>query len=216
MARAAAVAQATPPTLWDPLVRISHWGIAFVVIANGVFTNGGSATHVWIGWVGMALLLMRLVWGVIGRREARFSAFPPNPVAAVRHLADLLTGRPRDYASHNPAGAMMVYALWASLALVIGTGLVMTGGISPMKLSEQEATLNEGDWSTLAPAGTEAENGEQGEGGGSWVKEVHSVAANLMLVLAVLHVAGVVVESRAMRRNLVAPMIAGSRNRPGS
>ena len=209
-----ALADAAPPALWDPVVRISHWGIAAVVITNGLFTRGGSTTHVWIGWLGMALLLMRLVWGVIGRPEARFSAFPPNPAAAVRHLADLLTARPRDYASHNPAGAIMVYALWASLAVVIATGLVMTGGASPMKLAEQEAALNSADWSTLAPEGGEAETG--GDDRSSWLKEVHSVAANMMLVLAVLHVAGVAVESRATRRNLVAPMIAGSRAPSGS
>ena len=45
--------------------------------------------------------------------------------------------------------------------------------------------------------------------GGTWKKvaeEVHEVAANLILVLVVLHVAGVAAESRAMGRNLVAPM----------
>jgi cytochrome b len=204
------------PALWDPLVRISHWGIAVVVIGNGLLTKGGGVSHVALGWIGMALLLIRLLWGLIGPAEARFSAFPPNPVAALQHLAQLLTGRPKGHASHNPAGAMMAYALWAMLAVVIATGLVMTGGASPMKIAEQQATLETGDWSTLAPASGEAENEAEGEGDESWVGEVHEVAANLMLVLAVLHVAGVVVESRLMRRNLVAPMIAGSRRSPAA
>jgi cytochrome b len=39
------------------------------------------------------------------------------------------------------------------------------------------------------------------------------VAANLMLLFAVLHVAGVVVEGRALRRNLVAPMLLGQGDR---
>jgi cytochrome b len=41
------------------------------------------------------------------------------------------------------------------------------------------------------------------------IKEVHELAANLMLVLAVVHVAGVAVESMALKRNLVRPMIRG-------
>jgi len=44
-------------------------------------------------------------------------------------------------------------------------------------------------------------------------EEVHEVAANLLLFLAALHVAGVVLESRAMRRNLVKPMILGDAHR---
>jgi cytochrome b len=205
------------PSLWDPLVRISHWGIAIVVIGNGLVTKAGGVSHVTLGWIAMALLLIRLLWGLIGPVEARFSAFPPNPAAALRHLAQVLAGRPAGHASHNPAGALMAYALWAMLAVVIATGLVMTGGASPMKIAEQQAILSDGDWSTLAPDSEGAENEAEGDEDGGWIKEVHEVAANLMLVLAVLHVAGVVIESRLMRRNLVAPMIAGSRKpRPGA
>jgi cytochrome b len=44
-------------------------------------------------------------------------------------------------------------------------------------------------------------------------EEVHEVVANLLLLLAALHVAGVFLESRAMRRNLVAPMVLGQRRK---
>lgn len=37
----------------------------------------------------------------------------------------------------------------------------------------------------------------------------HNLAANLILILALIHVAGVVVESRALRRNLVRPLVTG-------
>jgi cytochrome b len=96
---------ARPPALWDRIVRISHWGIVIVILANEVFTKGGSPLHVWFGWGGLILLLLRMAWGVIGTPEARFSAFPPNPVAALRQLKLLLVGKPPIYGSHNPAGA---------------------------------------------------------------------------------------------------------------
>lgn len=197
-----------PPDLWDPVVRISHWGLAVIVLANAVFTRGGSGWHVWLGWIGMGLLVLRLVWGVLGPREARFSAFPPNPRAALSHLARLVSGRVGHFPSHNPAGAMMIYAFWACLALVIATGLVMTGGRTPIQVAADQAAVASGDWSVLV---TE-DSGETGETrSGHLVQEVHVVAANLILILAVLHVAGVLVESRAMRRNLLAPMLAGRR-----
>ena len=114
-----------PPALWDPVVRLTHWGIAVSVLVNAALDEGGSLLHVSLGWLVMALLLLRMVWGVLGPGEARFSAFPPNPLAALRHLRQLVSGRVRHYPSHNPAGAIMAYAFWACLAVVTVTGLVM-------------------------------------------------------------------------------------------
>lgn len=58
---------------WDPLLRLAHWGIAVVVIANYAFTKEGGSVHIAFGWAGMALLLLRLIWGFVGPREARFA-----------------------------------------------------------------------------------------------------------------------------------------------
>lgn len=207
----AARAAGTPPALWDPVVRVTHWGIAASVLINAVLDEGGSVLHVTIGWIVVALLLLRMVWGGLGPAEARFSAFPPNPLAALRHLRQLAAGRVRHYPSHNPAGALMAYAFWATLAAVTLTGLVMTGGATPMQVASAQQVVASGDWSALI---------EQGEGGsdtdlafGEGVEEVHEVAANLLLILAALHVVGVALESRAMRRNLVSAMLTGKRQR---
>lgn len=207
----AAPAAQTPPTLWDPVVRITHWGIAASVLANAILDEGGSLFHVAVGWTVMALLILRLVWGVLGPAEARFSAFPPNPLAALRHLRQLATGRVEHYPSHNPAGALMAYAFWATLAVVTVTGLIMTGGATPMQVAADKAAVASGDWSALIREGEGAS--DEDESFGKAAEEVHEVAANLLLILAALHVAGVVLESRAMRRNLVAAMLTGQRPR---
>ena len=196
---------------WDPLLRLAHWGIAVVVIANYAFTKEGGSVHIALGWVGMALLLLRLIWGFVGPREARFASFPPNPMAALRHLGGLLRGTAPQYPSHNPAGALMAYALWACLAVLMLTGLGMSG-LSPFAQADLEAAVAEGDWSVLVEEDGDAE-GESPYG--DVLEEVHEVAANLILILAVLHVAGVAVESRALRRNLLAPMLITRRGRKG-
>jgi cytochrome b len=201
-----------PPDPWDPLIRITHWGVALAILANGLINKGGSVAHVWIGWGVMALFLTRLGWGIIGPAEARFSAFPPAPRAALRHIGELLRGRPREHRSHNPAGALMIYALWACLGTVIVTGLVMTGGKSPVTIAEEKAAVAAGDWSVLVQADAEDHAGTA-DTAERLSKEVHDVAANLMLILALIHVGGVAVESRALRRNLVRPMVTGRRNR---
>ncbi|EAV42674.1 hypothetical protein SIAM614_26968 [Stappia aggregata IAM 12614] len=200
----------SPPDLWDPLVRISHWLIAAAVIANGLINKGGGTIHIWIGWGVLGLLALRFVWGFLGPAEARFSAFLPDPRAAVSHLIDLVRGKPRHYRSHNPAGAIMVYALWACLVVVTGTGLYMTGAKSPITIAEEKAAVAAGDWSVLVKE--DDDEGEDKSALGEAAEEVHEIAANLMLVLALIHVAGVAVESRVMKRNLVRPMLVG-RNR---
>jgi len=84
-------------------------------------------------------------------------------------------------------------------------------GATPMKQAELEAAVAAGDWSVLVEEGEEAEDDESPFG--EAIKEVHEVAANLILLLAFLHVAGVVVESRVMGRNLVRPMLIAARRR---
>ncbi len=199
---------ASPPVLWDPVVRLSHWGIAVSVLGNALMTEGGSLAHVLIGWTAMAMLVLRLVWGVLGPREARFSAFPPNPAGAVAHLRRVFSGdKPRDYPSHNPAGALMVYVFWLALAVVVATGLVMTGGATPMQVAADKAAVASGDWAALVRDGDTDQDSVLGEA----AEEVHEVAANLLLILAALHVAGVFVEGRLLRRNLLAPMLFGAK-----
>jgi cytochrome b len=207
------ITSAAPPALWDPVVRITHWGIAVSVLVNAALDEGGSLLHVSLGWVVMALLVLRLIWGVLGPIEARFSAFPPNPVAGLRHLGRLVFGRGvPHYASHNPAGAMMAYAFWACLVVVTATGLVMTGGATPMQVAEDKAAVASGDWSALIrDSAGESPDGDTGLR--HTAEEVHEVVANLLLLLAALHVAGVFVEARALRRNLVAPMVLGQRRK---
>ncbi len=198
-----------PPALWDPIVRLTHWGLALVVLLNAAVTGEGDTAHVWVGYVGLALMAVRLVWGIVGPAEARFSAFPPSPRAALAHLADLAWGRPRAYPSHNPAGAMMAYALWAALAVTIGTGIAITG-TGPGARADHDAAFARGDWSVLAHERPFVDD-ETGE----LLEDVHEMAANLVLVLVLIHVAGVALESRALGRNLLRPMLAGRRTPAG-
>jgi cytochrome b len=203
--------------VWDPLVRITHWSVAAAVLANGLINKSGGTAHIWIGWGVLAILALRFAWGFFGPSEARFTAFLPNPLAALRHLRAVLgkvMGRSQpltEYPSHNPAGAMMIYALWGALAVVVMTGLVMTGGQSPMQLAAQRAAVASGDWSVMVDEdAAETRDAEAGE----WAEEVHEIAANLVLIFALIHVGGVALESRALGRNLLRPMLISFKRKP--
>lgn len=198
-----------PPDPWDPLVRITHWSIAAAVIVNHFLVKPGGTTHVLVGWAVLAILALRFVWGLLGPREARFTSFPPDPRRALSHLVDLVRGRAKEYPTHNPAGTLMAYALWACLLVVTATGLVMTGGKNPLTIAEEKAAVAAGDWSVLVQEDAGAD--DRRSDGADAAEEIHEVAANLIVILALLHVAGVAVESRALGRNLVRPMVARGR-----
>jgi cytochrome b len=184
---------------WDPLVRITHWSIAAAVLLNGILTEGGAALHIWIGYAALAMLGLRLAWGLLGPEEARFAAFPPSLRAARTHASDLLAGRHRPYRSHDPLGSLMAYALWGTLLAVVATGVAMEA--RPFPHGEPGAF----------PARYWQDEGEPGEEGAEVLEEVHETAANLLLLLAALHVAGVALESRRGNRELVRAMLRGRR-----
>lgn len=202
---------ATPPDPWDYVVRVTHWVVAGVVIANALFTKGGGTLHVWLGWIAMVCLVVRLVWGLVGSPEARFAAFPPRPGAAVSHVRQVLRGRVREHSSHNPAGAMMIYAFWLTLATMTVTGLMLTKGATPWEIARQQNAVAAGDWSALVTEDGAASSDEGDEEGGSIIGEIHQIGGNLLIVLAVIHLAGVALESVRLQRNLVRPMIRATR-----
>ncbi|MHA1529460.1 MAG: cytochrome b/b6 domain-containing protein [Alphaproteobacteria bacterium] len=112
--------------VWDIFVRATHWTVAGLVLAELSLLDEDWAVHRWAGYAVLGLVALRLVWGLIGSRHARFSAFTPSLQALRAHLAELLRGRHRLHLSHNPLGALMAYNLWAALVAVCLTGILMT------------------------------------------------------------------------------------------
>lgn len=191
---------------WDPVVKLTHWSVVLAVLANAVVTEEGSAAHIWVGYALAAILGLRLLWGLIGPAEARFSAFLPSPRRALAHLREIRRGTVTEHRSHNPLGALMVYAIWSCLLVIIGTGIAMAGlPDTNGQLREPEAAYASGE------AYEEAEEREGGEHEEGAVTEVHEVAANLLYLLILLHIAGVVFETRRSGRKVVLAMVPGHR-----
>lgn len=196
-----------PPRRWDPVVRLTHWLMAAAIIGNAFIVVEGSRPHIWVGYGLAAVLALRLLWGVIGPAQARFSAFPPSPRRALAHIGDITAGRRYGHASHNPLGALMVYAIWATLALVIGSGIVMAG-LPPLPGTTAPQVVS---GAAAETAGDDDERDEKGGEAGSEsdgiAEELHEAAVNLLYALILLHIAGVIFETRRSGRQIVMAML---------
>lgn len=112
--------------VWDPFVRIFHWGLVACIALNEFVVDDGERVHQWIGYAASALVLARIVWGFVGTRHARFSDFWPTPARLRAHLADLLAGRHGAQVGHNPLGALMMLALLAVVLALGASGWLQT------------------------------------------------------------------------------------------
>lgn len=111
-------------TVWDPLVRLTHWSVAALVLGQFINEDGGTL-HRWAGYAVLALVAVRIVWGFVGSRHARFADWFPTPARLRHYLHSVRSGRPHRYVGHNPAGALMMLSLWALLGALGFSGWLM-------------------------------------------------------------------------------------------
>jgi len=112
--------------VWDPLVRVFHWALVTFYAVAWIAADEWDRLHDVAGYGVAALVGLRVVWGLIGTRNARFSDFIFRPSAVVAYLKDAALFRAKRYLGHNPAGGAMVIAMLLSLAAVSATGIMMT------------------------------------------------------------------------------------------
>jgi cytochrome b len=194
--------------IWDPAVRIGHWALvaAFAIAYLSAEEEDGSGPdilHVWAGYAIGIIVALRLIWGFVGPRTARFSDFVYKPTTVVQYLVDLGRGRARRYLGHSPAGGAMVVVLLAFLAATVVTGLAAYGDLGKGPLADAGGAI-------VSPAFAEDQRPNSVEAEReSTIGELHETLANITLALIVLHILGVVFVSLQHRENLVAAMISG-------
>ena len=177
--------------VWDLPTRIFHWALVFCVVSLVATAQIGGAAMDWhfrLGYCVLALLLFRLVWGVVGGRWSRFSAFLYSPVTLLRYLK----GRapPELSVGHNPLGAGSVFAMLLFLALQIASGLI----------SDNEVSAS-------GPLSSRVSN--------TWVEQAtfyHSkVGQPVLYALLGLHVCAILFYLLRKRQNLIRPMLWGDK-----
>ncbi len=112
--------------VWDILVRFTHWAVAIGILANLAITEDGSTWHEYVGYTVVGLVAMRLLWGLIGTKYARFSNFFPTPKRIKTHLKTFKNKQmDENHLGHNPFGALMMFALWGVIIVLGVSGYLM-------------------------------------------------------------------------------------------
>ncbi len=181
---------ATEVRVWDPLVRVFHWSLVVFFMIAFATEDDWLYLHSFAGYSITGLLMFRILWGLIGTRHARFSDFITPPSTVREYLKSMLSGRPKHYLGHNPAGGMMVITMLVVLLLTAFSGMatLATEGLGPL------ANTFFAGWSE------------------DWLEDIHETLANLALLLVIIHIAGVILSSVVHGENLIKAMIHGRKH----
>lgn len=121
--------------VWDLPVRFLHWTLAILFIGAFAIANLASdegrifALHAVAGFVILFIVVLRIVWGVIGSRHARFAGFDYRPSSLVAYLRGALGLGPKTrHAGHNPATVWFAIAMLLVLLSLGVTGLLLGRG----------------------------------------------------------------------------------------
>jgi cytochrome b len=177
-------ARADPQPVWDLPVRLFHWLIAALIAFSWWSVKfNHTRWHIWSGLTILALLIFRLLWGLVGSSTARFANFIRGP----RSIRDYLRGRWSGI-GHNPLGALSVVALLVSVAVQVGLGL----------FAQDEDGIFMGPLAHLVSSDTSDR-----------VRDIHQINFYVLLGLVVLHVGAIVFYRLKMGKHLIKPMFTG-------
>ncbi|MFO0565075.1 MAG: cytochrome b/b6 domain-containing protein [Polyangiaceae bacterium] len=120
--------------VWDVPVRVLHWTLAAsFLLAIGLAAlspkhSTAFALHPVFGLLAVFAVVLRIVWGFVGSRYARFGSFLYGPRAVMGYFREAL-GR-RDIASpgHNPGSSYAILAMLLGPVLLAVTGLAGEAG----------------------------------------------------------------------------------------
>lgn len=183
-----------PTKIWDGFVRGYHWlQVACIAGLWYTGTEGLMDWHFSVAYFLLALLLTRLVWGIIGSDTAKFRYFVRSPRAVILYLTSLrkIKEQENTHVGHNPAGGYMVVMFFLVIALQITTGLFATDDI-----------ISEGPFAMYVSGDTS-----------SFLTEIHALNFDVMLAAIALHL--IAIFTYLMKKdNLVKPMISGQKATP--
>lgn len=224
--------------VWDAPTRLFHWINLFCFIclaaigtailynkALGVSTDGKillKTIHVWIGYVFVINLFVRLFWAFVSNNYARWNQLHPFHRGYLKDLSSYVKGffrtPPPSYLGHNPAGKAMVFILLLLLVIQSITGLILAGtdiyfppfghwiakwiaapGVDPAQLKPYDKSgIDPAQWDALRTMRAP-------------VIQIHYWVFYTLIGAVAVHVASVVLTELRERGSIVSAMIHGKK-----
>jgi len=177
--------------VWGLFIRLFHWSLVVAfILAYITSTSGHDEIHVIVGYFITILIVLRMFGGCFGHSYTRFDSFCYSPKHIWQHAKQIFCNQPDYHVGHSPLGAAMVYALLATLLLIVSTGLI-----------SQAWGEYDGPFWLLGWMPNDSL--------GRWAENIHEATPDFMILLILLHIAGVILASWQHRVNLPASMIHG-------
>ena len=182
--------------VWDLPVRFVHWAIVALLVGLIITGKLGADWLIWhmrFGQAMLALVVFRVIWGFVGSRNARFSAFLLSALGGSSATHGRCAGEHEVHATHNPAGGWMVVALLVALLVQATTGLFTNDDIL---------------WGgPLVRAGDARKRRTR-------FSSVHRQFWWVIVALSVLHIGAVLAYLVLLKDNLIVPMFTGYKQLP--
>lgn len=184
--------------VWSFLGRVSHWLLVISLFSCYItsFYENLLTLHVSIGIVVFGMLLMKIVWGMIGPKYARWSDFKFAFKDLKHYFIEKIKYRYREIKpGHNPASSWFAFLVtWFGIICCI-SGFILYG-------------LQEG-------------NGLFSFLNENYVQEsylfdyIHIILVYMLLVMIFAHISGVLIEQFYHKTNMVMAMVSGYKRAKG-
>lgn len=171
--------------VWDLPTRLFHWLLAACVIGAYVCIKVGGLWvdyHFLFGYSVLALIVFRLIWGVVGPPRARFVSFVRGPTVVWAYLR----GRLPDQGGHNPLGALSVVAMLLAFTFQAVSGLFTNDDVNegPLVVRISKETSDR-------------------------ISGLHQSNEWILITLVAMHIVAIAYYVLVRRKRIVAAMVTG-------
>jgi cytochrome b len=125
--------------IWDLPVRLFHWMLTLLILgalAISLLVDDSSPWypyHSVLALIAAPLIVLRILWGFVGTRHARFWSFLFSPKAVAKYFIDALRWRETRHSGHNPGAAYFVILLMVLPLLSVLSGYQLGQGNKQVK-----------------------------------------------------------------------------------